>query len=61
MKLIITDYGDPSVGIFSQEWEIDCPFHESDIDNEGLEWFKRDIINIYKDYCEGSIQAYYEQ
>jgi hypothetical protein len=34
-KLYVTDWGDPSVGIFSETWEIDVPIYLPEIEGNG--------------------------
>lgn len=64
--LIVTEFGDSSVGIYPQSWEIQAPIYISDMNNidkydtENLNRFKHDILNLYKDYCEFGISADYE-
>lgn len=60
MKLFVTDHGDPSVGLFSQTWEVDCPFNREDLDGEGLNLFKTDIKKLYKEFANGKVTAEYE-
>ena len=54
--LIVIDHGDPSVGIWEQSWEIQCPFFE-DEDQESKDWFREQIIGVYKDFCDGKCTA----
>ena len=54
MKAIVTDYGDPSVGIFMQSFEIDCPFDET-IDAESREFFRDKLKDLYKEFCDCKI------
>jgi len=58
MKLIITDHGDTTVGIFPQSWAIECPFSKED--TEFLEDFRADMMAAYSHYCEGRITADYD-
>ena len=60
LKLYIWDEGDPSVGLFSQEWIIDCPFTKDEVDEENLDWFKKQILDSYKEYCQGRCVCMYE-
>lgn len=61
MKLFITDHADPSVGLFSQEWAIECPFSEKEETTESfLEWFKLHLIGIYVEFSEGRVTAEYD-
>lgn len=59
MKLIVTDKGDPSVGIFETSWEIDAPLQSTE-DSESLEFFRSEIIKLYKEFSEGKIIAEYD-
>lgn len=61
-KLIITDKGDMSVGIFPTSWEIECPFSEKDgiDDTEMLEGFRADIIIAYGHFCSGRCVCEYD-
>lgn len=64
-KLIITDKGDSSVGLFPEYWEIQSPF-DIDTDNisedekETLEFFRDKMIEIYKEFCNGKCLAEYD-
>ena len=58
MKLIITDHGDTTVGIFPQTWAIECPFDKQD--SEFMEDFRADIMAAYSHYCEGKMSADYD-
>ncbi len=67
MKLIITDWGDPSVGIWIISYEINCPFEKPDpdvilLDDDfnDLEWFRQQQIDIYKEYAQGKLTAAYD-
>lgn len=51
---LITDRGDPSVGIMEKSWEIECPFY-SDADKEEVEHFRTKIKELYSEYSEGRI------
>lgn len=65
VKLIITDKGDPSVGIFEQSWVVDFPFAVdpekiTPEDKLELEHFREQIRSIYSDYIENSCIAEYD-
>ena len=62
MKLYIHDYVDPSVGSFPATWVIECPFEEpkDESDFEIAEWFKTEQVDIFKEFAEGKIEAYYD-
>lgn len=59
VKLHIFDSGDLSVGIFGQEWTVECPF-DIEYPEEEMEDFKSAIINVYKEYCNGRIRAIFD-
>lgn len=65
-KLIITDRGDASVGIFSTSWEIEVPYEIKDDrnlssdDKDSLEFFRSKMIEVYKEFCEGRCIAVYD-
>lgn len=58
-NLIVTDAGDPSVGIHPQSWVVECPFtvdfarDDFQVANE----FLNAIVYAYKDYCDGRCSA----
>lgn len=58
MKLIVTDHGDPSVGIFPETWEVDSPHDGTEPD--GRELFRDLILQAYGEFCEGKLTAYYD-
>lgn len=65
IKLIITDRGDPSVGIMEQSWVVDFPFvldpeKITTEDKLELELFRKEITSIYSDYCQGKCIAEYD-
>lgn len=60
MKLYLTDNGDPSVGIFPATYEITCPFERSDVDEETMDDFKREITSIYNEYGDARMKAEYD-
>jgi hypothetical protein len=57
LKLVIIDYGDPSVGMMGNQWEIRCPFSDKDPDDREL--FRKSMIEIYGEYAEGKLSSYY--
>lgn len=59
MKLFLFDPGDPTVGIFPQTFEIDCPFEREDADANGLEEFRKEIVNLFDTYDVG-VKAQYD-
>ena len=60
MKLYISDNGDPSVGIFGTQWEIECPFEKSECEEKDLVVFKNDVEALYAPYCEGRMWSAYD-
>ena len=65
MKLYLQDSGDPSVGMFPIDWDLDVPFHVEDESNpteeeqEQLEEFRYSIMKAYTEYCEGRLRCFY--
>jgi len=59
-RLFIFDSGDPSVGIQSSQYIIECPFYKSDMEQEDLDWFKNEVSKVYKEFCEGRMTLEYE-
>lgn len=49
----ITDLGDPSVGIFSASWTIQCPFNAQEASEEDLDYFRTTLKELYLGYCDG--------
>jgi hypothetical protein len=60
IKCIITDNGDPSVGIFPQTWYLWCPFTMEDVDEDDLTFFKKDVHMLYSPFAEGRLDVYYD-
>ena len=68
MKLFITDNADPSVGMFPCTWQIEVPFLVDDAakkkyrkgDDSELGLFHFAVFQLYRDYCDGRCEAYYE-
>ena len=60
MKLYINDEGDPSVGIFGVQWEVECPFEKSDTDQDEFEDFRKQIEAVYAPYCQGRMWSAYD-
>jgi hypothetical protein len=53
-KCIVHDIGDPSVGIQSQTWVLDCPFHK-DEEKENIEFFRSKIYELYSEFSESRV------
>lgn len=60
MKLIITDFGDPSVGIFSATYSVDCPFEVDDTDKESIDFFREAMCITYGEFAQGKLVAEYD-
>ena len=61
MKLHVIDCGDPSVGIFQQEFEVDCPFALDDGTNINEHYyFKQEIEKLFSEYAEGRLILKYD-
>ena len=59
MKLYVTDKGDPSVGIFDETWEVECPLDISD-DSYASNYFREKIITLYSVFAFGRVTATYD-
>jgi len=66
MKLIVIDKGDPQVGIHEAKYEVDSPFGNPDTgefyttSKEETEFFRNEIINLYKSFSHGRVIALYD-
>ena len=60
MKLYIFDNGDTSVGIMPTSFSIEVPFNQNEVDSETLEWFKDGQLDLYKEFAEGRLIAFYD-
>jgi hypothetical protein len=60
LKLYITDSGDPSVGMFPQTWEVDCPFAANEMTKEEMEEFRQSLRNLYKEFAFNNVSAQYD-
>lgn len=66
MKLIVIDKGDPKVGIHEAQYEIQTPFSNHDsgelytTSKEEIDYFKNEIINLYKSFANGRVIALYD-
>lgn len=60
-RIFVTDYGDPSVGIFEQEWVITGPFDFET--KEEAEEFKKSLQNTFELVCVGipAVETYEER
>lgn len=58
MKLIIYDRGDKSVGIFSRQFEIECPFEKDETEKEELDFFKGEAVKLYSEFDAASYALY---
>jgi hypothetical protein len=58
MKLFITDFADPSVGLFQASYDVVCPFEKEDV--HALSFFKEEIKKIYSEFAEGKVVAEYD-
>ncbi len=62
VKAIITDKGDSYVGIFSYTHSVECPFSKEyiDTDTEGLEFFRKALIDLYWEYADSTINVRFD-
>lgn len=54
VKAIVTDKGDPSVGIYECGWVVECPFYK-DEDVEVKEFFRQSLIKLYSEFADGRV------
>jgi hypothetical protein len=59
MKITIKSRGDDTVGIFSQQWELDTPL-DADCYPDDREQFRRDICNLFAGYADEYCTAAFE-
>lgn len=59
MKAIIEDYGDMSVGIQPQRWEVDCPFPQEEL-LDHKDWFSEQLANLYGEFANGRLIITYQ-
>lgn len=58
---LLTDHGDPKVGIIPQTWRIPCPFSTHEVDREGLQYFATEIGKLYAEFSEsGNVECDYD-
>ena len=61
MLLYIFSNGDPLVGIFPEQWEVQCPFNKEDLNDEHDEdYFKEKILAMYQEFAESKLYALYD-
>lgn len=60
MILIITDIGDSSVGIQQQDYEIVCPFNFDEVEKADLEYFREEMLNIYRSFSETKVRGLFD-
>ena len=58
MKLIITDHGDESVGLFPTSYVIEAPVSLND-DKDLIEEFKQRAIDLYSEFVFDKVSAIY--
>lgn len=58
--ILVTDAGDPSVGIYPRSWQVELPFTIDFEDKAQLEPFREEVIALYEDYCDGRCRAEYD-
>ncbi len=60
MKLYIYHNGDSSVGILGEELEIATPFEKDELEADDLEYFKKSMLDVYKDFSDFKLTAMYD-
>ncbi len=58
MRLHLIHNGDSSVGDMGESFDIDCPFGQDN--TEALEYFKRDMIELYSEYVDYRLHGLYD-
>jgi len=53
-------------GIFSCTYYVSCPFTKEECleyiktqQNEDMDWFKKEIIKTYSEFCNGKLNVFY--
>lgn len=59
-KLIITDTGDESVGIFPELYIVECPFRAETLSTFDKEWFREAMITVYTELAFSRVTARYD-
>lgn len=59
VTLIVTDHGDPTVGIFPQTWEVPCPFQWDEADATEKEFFESGIKELYNEFSFSLVSVEY--
>lgn len=60
MKLIVTDHGDESTGIFAAKYSVDAPFEDKAQDVESLDFFRDGIIALFAEFALWDVTAKYD-
>ena len=60
MKLFIFCNGDESVGISPSEYLIECPFEQTQVDQQDLDYFRDIQVNIYTDFLDLKARGIYD-
>lgn len=58
--ILVTDAGDPSVGIYPRSWMVEVPFAIDLNDKEMLDDFRAGIERLYNDFCDGRCRVEYD-
>lgn len=60
MKLYIDIAGDPSVGIWDQQFSVEAPFEKDDVEKEDLEDFRDAITKLYTEFSGEKVYCSYD-
>ena len=60
MKLFIFCNGDESVGLNSSEYLIECPFEQTQVDQQDLDYFKELQENVFGDFLDLKVKGIYD-
>ena len=60
MKLFIFCNGDESVGLNSSEYLIECPFEQTQVDQQDLVYFKELQENVFGDFLDLKVKGIYD-
>ena len=61
MVLYINSNGDSSVGIFPEQWQVQCPFNKEDLQDEHDEdYFKEKMLTLYQEFVDFKLTARYD-
>ena len=60
MKLFIFCNGDESVGLNSSEFSIECPFEQTQVDQQDLKYFRELQENVFGEFLDLKVKGIYD-